>query len=486
MVRERRQRASFRPANPHFDTRTVLLVLAGTLAAAILAAVVAPAASSIATTAAVPLQTTTAAAAAVPALTPDEVNLSLRPAGRPVGAYVSLTMRPGQTRTVDVVLTNNGQRRLAALAYTASAITVRDGGFGAADAGQRRTGAARWIRPAERHLTLGGYTSRTLRLTIRVPALARPGSHSAAFVAQNADVAVPVGEAPELGQILRQVMAVVIRVPGPTSGTVEANSAELFDNGGIRQVRVNATNTGTRNVEPNVRLRLTDSDGTLVADRSYQMGLFLPDTSTDLILPLESELEGGTYQAAVELTGGGLSGSYTNENLYVIIPSGTPAATPKSSRVPMLAAAAAGVALLVVAWLIWRRRQRRRRRRHGSGSPQSGLPVPSTGLRSFTAAQAAAVLKDELIELRGNPSIALTAHQARPGSTLRSVVAIPAVDVSPTAAVLPPEVGLVLTAPTVDDAVDRWWSQVPDHHHVALIITADPVAARATVIAHLG
>ena len=140
------------------------------------------------------------------------VRLSLRAIGQ-AGSFFDLTLRPGETRSLEVEIINAGKAAVAARTYAADVYTIINGGFGGRLRAEPETGTTTWLDYTADVLQLpaGRTTHRSFAVT--VPIDAGPGEYITSLVLEN-DQPIPGGGAVALDQIIRQAIGVVVTVPG--------------------------------------------------------------------------------------------------------------------------------------------------------------------------------------------------------------------------------------------------------------------------------
>ncbi|MDQ1618860.1 MAG: hypothetical protein QOE19_1429, partial [Actinomycetota bacterium] len=145
--------------------------------------------------------------------TESPVKLSAKPVAQP-GQFFDVTLAAGATRTLRIELGNQGTSGIAARTYAADAYTIINGGFAARLRGEASAGTTRWLdyRPSVLQLPAGEAVERSF--TLSVPPGTPPGEYISAIVLEN-DQPVEGSGAVALNHVLRQAVAVSVRVPGP-------------------------------------------------------------------------------------------------------------------------------------------------------------------------------------------------------------------------------------------------------------------------------
>ncbi|NVM96067.1 DUF916 domain-containing protein [Arthrobacter wenxiniae] len=228
------------------------------------------------------------------------VKLSLKPLGQS-GSYFSLTMDPGQRRQLQVELGNHGATSIAARTYAADAYSLINGGFGARDRNSPPTGTTRWLSYATQVLRLGPGQGITQAFTLAVPAGTAPGDYISSLVLEN-DVPIKGSGSVALNQIVRQVIAVSIHVPGPLHPALELGTASHEFTANRSVVGVQVKNPGTTNLKPAGSLTIRDHGGKVVSRAPATMDSVYAHTDTQIQTTLNGKLQPGNYTLAVALS----------------------------------------------------------------------------------------------------------------------------------------------------------------------------------------
>ncbi|HET7399539.1 MAG TPA: DUF916 domain-containing protein [Intrasporangium sp.] len=307
------------------------------------------------------------AASTTPAAQP--VKLSLKPAGQ-AGAYFDLVLRPGETKPLKVELGNNAAVPLAARTYAADAYTIINGGFGARDRNSRPTGTTTWLRYANEVVQLPPGRAQLRSFTVAVPRGTAPGQYLTSLVLEN-DQPVKGSGAVALDQVIRQAVAVSIRVPGAARPALRLGGAGHTVAAEHSVVRVKVTNAGNMNLKPAGTLVIHDDTGRTVSQAPITMGSFYAHDTTSVEATLGGKLAPGQYTADLTLTDAPtkVTAKATGLRFTVAAPVSNTSGGAAVGRLPEILQgggsvgpylAAAGV-LLVLALLLVRRRARRRR-----------------------------------------------------------------------------------------------------------------------------
>jgi len=285
------------------------------------------------------------------------IKLALLPVGQS-GSFFDLTMKAGQTRTLSVVIANDGTAAIAASTYLADVYTIIDGGFGAQLNGQAQTGTTTWISYPAKTMELATGESTQRSFTVTVPAGTGPGEYISSLVLENADP-IAAGGTVGINQVVRQAVAVVVTVPGLRAPGLAIDEATDNVSNGASTVSVGVANTGNVRLKPAVGFTLTDPNGTVINQVTMQMDTFYARTGTTIEFPLSAPLAPGRYTAAVTLDDPGQGAQAAASRIIVV---GAPAVgvtpVPQSGSISTAQPGAPGQSLpiagfaLAAAWLL--------------------------------------------------------------------------------------------------------------------------------------
>jgi hypothetical protein len=227
------------------------------------------------------------------------IKLALQPVGQ-AGSFFDLTLRPGETRKLDVELSNAGTATMAARTYASDVYTIIDGGFGARLRDEPQTGVTRWLDYPTQvvGLPVGAAVRRTFR--VAVPLSAKPGEYITSLVLENDDPIRDAGPV-AIDQIVRQAIAVVITVPGKRAPALAIGEASHALLAGRSVVAVGVENPGNVRLRPVASFTLRDAAGVQVSQTSVAMDTFYAHTRTSIEVPLDRLLQPGTYTVRLSL-----------------------------------------------------------------------------------------------------------------------------------------------------------------------------------------
>ena len=244
------------------------------------------------------------------------IKLALTPVGQSE-SYFDLTMRPGETRNLEVDIGNVGDDALVARTYAADVYTIINGGFGGRLRDESRTGTTRWLSyPTDvLEVSAGMWTRRSF--SVSVPEDTEPGEYITSLVLENDEPIRGDGEV-AVNQIVRQAVAVVVTVPGQRSPALAIGEATHRILAGNSIVAVAVENSGNVRLKPMVTFALFDAAGAQVSQTSVPMDTFYAHTSTFVEVQLAALLLPGTYTVALTLDDA-ILGARADESAIVLV-----------------------------------------------------------------------------------------------------------------------------------------------------------------------
>ena len=226
-------------------------------------------------------------------------SFSIRPghsnAGDPASrAYFKRTVAPGASFTDDVVVSNGGSTAVTLLVYPVDGLTGQTSGSVYANRGAPRRETGVWLRVAADRITVEPGTETTVGFTARVPAGAPPGDHLAGIAFEDTNVATSPGRF-QVRQVLREVVGVLIRVPGPAQPRLQLGRLSLTTLAGTRlgSVVVQIGNVGRLLCKPKLSVNLAAPK--LRETIGRQLDTILPGDTIAYPLVLRHGLARATY-----------------------------------------------------------------------------------------------------------------------------------------------------------------------------------------------
>ena len=216
------------------------------------------------------------------------------------GSFFDLTMKPGERRTLEVAISNDGGASLGARTYAADVYTIVNGGFGGRLRDEPQTGTTSWLDYAPETLRLAAGERGRRSFTVDVPADAAPGEYITSLILEH-DQPFQAGAAIDLNQVVRQAVAVVITVPGRRSPALEIGEASHLVLAGKSIVSVALENSGNVRLKPLIEFTLSDAADVPVSHASVAMDTFYAKTATFVEVPLTARLRPGKYTVRLML-----------------------------------------------------------------------------------------------------------------------------------------------------------------------------------------
>lgn len=241
----------------------------------------------------------TGSIAATAAQTDETPKLGIAPVGAN-GAYFDLTMKPGESRELTVRLGNFGKKKARARTYAADVYTLVNGGFGVKLADEPASGVTNWLDYAPDMLELKPGQSVERTFTVTVPADAKAGQHITSVAIENADPIKGSGSI-TVNQVNRQVIAVLITVPGPVKARLHITGATYKLAPGSASVLIAIENTGNVLLKPVGDVVVADGAGKEITRAQVAMDSVYAGTGTDIEVGLVQPLQAGTYAVSVTL-----------------------------------------------------------------------------------------------------------------------------------------------------------------------------------------
>lgn len=217
-------------------------------------------------------------------------------------AYFKPTVAPGQQFTGDVIVTNEGDGPVKLFVYPVDGLTGVTSGSVYGDRSDPLHRAGRWLTPAARQVDLAAHASQTVAFTVRVPAGALPGDHLAGVALENAHPKRTGHGHFSVTEILRVVVGVEIRVPGPAAQAIALTGASLRALPGtpVGSVVIDLANRGRLVCQPRLAVRLRVGGRWQRAVRDLHT--VLPGDAIPYPFAWMSPIPAGRYQVTVRAT----------------------------------------------------------------------------------------------------------------------------------------------------------------------------------------
>jgi hypothetical protein len=301
--------------------------------------------------------------------------LALTAIGQP-GAYFDVTITAGATISLQVGRSNPGASTVTAHSYAGSVFTIVNGGFGVAGRETPPTGATEWVHYADETFSLGAGATDTKTFSVTVPAGTPPGQYMSSIVVES-DAASAGANQVTLDHVLRQAVAIAIRVPGTLEPHFALSDARHTTVGGRSVVEVSLRNDGNQRLKPTGTMTVTDATNTVVSDAPVAMGSVYAEMDTTVAVTLNGLLAPGRYTVSLALMdlSTGVTATITDNPITVVDPPGSrqspseqlPAIVqaslgyPGASTIVLAIATVSAIMLVLATVLLVRRRARNKR-----------------------------------------------------------------------------------------------------------------------------
>jgi hypothetical protein len=216
------------------------------------------------------------------------------PADPATRAYFKRQVTSGQSFADDVIVNNGGSAPLALLVYPVDGLTGQTSGAVYANRGRRRRRAGAWIRTSVSRIVVPPHAQATVRFVGVVPVGTSPGDHLAGIAFQNAHITTSRGSF-RVREILREVVGVLIRVPGPARARLRLGSMSLRTLPGthLGSVVVGIADVGRLLCKPNLSVTIASPGRRLRLTR--RLDTILPGDRIAYPLILRHALKPSTY-----------------------------------------------------------------------------------------------------------------------------------------------------------------------------------------------
>lgn len=258
-----------------------------------------------------------------------DVTLTIAPVGDDADlGYFSLMLEPGEDEDLQVQVSNAGTDAAIARTYAADAFTLTNGGLNALLDGDPVSGPTTWLDFPRQDLDLDGQSGEILDFTVQVPGDTPPGQYITCLVVQNAEV-VPGSGGIAFDQVIRQVIAVAIDVPGSLIPGVTIGPVRYDTTSGLNRLTIEVVNTGNVHLRPTAEIGIESGTGDGPRVR-LALGTVFAGLAVTIETALDDPLPPGTYSVTLTLTDETLDFTSTSDPLALEVESeATPvAATP--------------------------------------------------------------------------------------------------------------------------------------------------------------
>lgn len=216
-------------------------------------------------------------------------------------AYFDHTVGQGGSFSDDVVVANTGTTPVTLLVYPVDGLTGQTTGSVYANRGQPLRRAGAWVTPGTTRVTVAAGTQLDVPFTVRVPANATAGDHLAGIAFENASATTSSGSF-QIRQVIREVIGVLVRVPGAAAPELRLQppSLQTLPGSGLAAVLVPLANTGGELCKP--KLDVTIDSGRVDEHIVRQLDTVLPYDAVQYPLVLEHGLSPATYRLSATAT----------------------------------------------------------------------------------------------------------------------------------------------------------------------------------------
>ncbi len=268
-----------------------------------------------------------AGAGAAQAVSNDPAPLALAAVGQ-AGSYFDVTLNPGASVTLQVARTNPGTTDATAHSFAGSVFTIVNGGFGAGDGTGAPTGATNWVNYPDQVFALAAGATDVASFSVHVPAGTAPGQYISSIVLQNNVAAAGQGQV-ALDRIVRQAVAISIRVPGALHPKFSLGAASHESTGGRSVVSVALSNTGNQNLKPAGTMTVKDANQKVVSQAPVTMGSVYAGMDTKVAVTFGGLFLPGEYTVTLTLSDASTGASADITDVpFTVVPPATQTQTP--------------------------------------------------------------------------------------------------------------------------------------------------------------
>lgn len=223
----------------------------------------------------------------------------IHPLDETAQGYPDLTLEPGESATLNVGVTVQGEVATELTIYRADTIPATGGGFAAAELDHEPTGQTLWmdIEPT----TFQGEPGSTYEFPIPVtmPEDAAPGQYITALVVQTNPLEISGSSA--FDQIIRSALSVVINVPGEITPGMEVGEPEIVHQSGLRFLRIPIRNTGNILIRPEGSVTMTTPAGDEVITARVELKAIYLGLDNEIRIRIPDQVPDGDYLVSFDL-----------------------------------------------------------------------------------------------------------------------------------------------------------------------------------------
>jgi hypothetical protein len=280
-------------------------------------------------------------------------------------AYFKPVLAPGKSATHHIVVTNLDSVALHLLINSVDGLTGQTSGSVYANRQDPVAKAGIWLTPSSSSITIAPHATATVAFAIRVPRDAKPGDHLAGIAFENTATNSSGGSF-AVKQIIREVVGVLVRVPGPASEGMSIGSLALQSLPGtsFASVIVNLTNTGQLLCKPALTVAMHGPNGS-ARTVTRTLDTILPGDTIAYPLPWPDTLAAGSYVARASTSACGPAAATADVPLVLGAPlngsqpSNEPARVVRTPNLSIILTVGLALAALLFGLLIGKRRRRK-------------------------------------------------------------------------------------------------------------------------------
>ena len=211
-------------------------------------------------------------------------------------AYFKLSVPPGGAHLDTVIVTNEGATPVRLFVTPVDGLTGQTSGAVYANRGVPVQKAGTWVSTLASRIVVGPHRQLAVPFRVLVPASATPGDHLAGLAFENAQPTTSSRSHFQITEIIREVVGVLIIVPGPAQSHVRLGAVSLSALPGtsVASVIVGIANSGGLLCKPRLRVSLTGPAGVAVRV-NRQLDTILPGDTIAYPLMLTHGLQPGSY-----------------------------------------------------------------------------------------------------------------------------------------------------------------------------------------------
>lgn len=229
------------------------------------------------------------------------------PADPATRAYFKPVVDPGGTFSDAVIIGNPSAEAVHLIVSPVDGLTGETSGSVYANRQDEINETGAWVTVDVDRITVPARGETAVRFTVRVPPNASAGDHLAGVAFENARPQTSGGNF-QVKQVMRAVVGVQVRVPGPAAFHVRLGKLgiERLDGPGVASVSVEIGNDGGALGKPELTVEMTGPAG-YARTLTRQLDTILPGDTIVYPWAWPDNLPSGRYAITATATGGGTS-----------------------------------------------------------------------------------------------------------------------------------------------------------------------------------